>query len=112
MASDRPRGVFETRYRVAIFDFAKALLPVALIVLLARRALLVFIIIGFAWFGLLTFSALATHATVSTAIAAIERFSRSQKGHGRGQLVPLRRYACEGEGDCWLMDPRLFAVVL
>ena len=28
---------------------------------------------GFAWLGLVTYSALATHATVSTAIAAIER---------------------------------------
>ncbi len=57
----------------AIFDFAKALLPVALLVLFARRAFLLFVIIGFAWLGLLTFSALATHATVSTTMAAIER---------------------------------------
>ena len=57
----------------AVFDFAKALLPVALLVLLARRAFLFFVIIGFAWLGLVTYSALATHATVSTAIAAIER---------------------------------------
>ena len=57
----------------AIFDFAKALLPVALLVLFARRAFLSFVIIGFAWLGLVTYSALATHATVSTAIAAIER---------------------------------------
>ena len=39
----------------------------------ARRAFLFFVIIGFAWLGLVTYSALATHATVSTAIAAIER---------------------------------------
>ena len=64
----------EVGYAVgAIFDFAKALLPVALLVLLARRAFLLFVIIGFAWLGLVTYSALATHATVSTAIAAIER---------------------------------------
>ena len=64
----------EVGYAVgAIFDFAKALLPVALLVLFARRAFLFFVIIGFAWLGLVTYSALATHATVSTAIAAIER---------------------------------------
>ena len=64
----------EVGYAVgAVFDFAKALLPVALLVLLARRAFLFFVIIGFAWLGLVTYSALATHATVSTAIAAIER---------------------------------------
>ena len=56
----------------AVFDFAKALLPVALLSP-ARRAFLFFVIIGFAWLGLVTYSALATHATVSTAIAAIER---------------------------------------
>ena len=64
----------EVGYAVgAVFDFAKALLPVALLVLLARRAFFFFVIIGFAWLGLVTYSALATHATVSTAIAAIER---------------------------------------
>jgi hypothetical protein len=57
----------------AVFDFAKAMLPVALLILFARRAFLFFVIIGFAWLGLVTYSALATHATVSTAIAAIER---------------------------------------
>ena len=57
----------------AIFDFAKALLPVALLLLVARRAFLLFSIIACAWLGLVTYSALATHATVSTAIAAIER---------------------------------------
>ena len=64
----------EVGYAVgAVFDFAKALLPVALLVLLARRAFLFFVLIGFAWVGLVTYSALATHATVSTAIADIER---------------------------------------
>jgi hypothetical protein len=64
----------EVGYAVGIvFDIAKALLPVALLVLLARRAFLFFVVIGFAWLGLVTYSLLATHATVSTAIAAIER---------------------------------------
>ena len=57
----------------AVFDLAKGLLPIALLVLLARRAFIFFVIIGFAWLGLVTYSWLATHATVSTAIAAIER---------------------------------------
>ena len=48
-------------------------LPIALLVLFARRAFLFFVIIGFAWIGLVIYSALATDATVSTAIAAIER---------------------------------------
>ena len=51
----------------------KRLLPIALLVLFARRAFLLFVIIGFAWIGLVIYSALATEATVSTAIAAIER---------------------------------------
>ena len=64
----------EVGYAVgAVFDFAKALLPIALLVLFARRAFLLFVIIGVAWTGLVIYSALATEATVSTAIAAIER---------------------------------------
>ena len=51
----------------------KRLLPVGLLVLFARRSFLFFVVIGFAWLGLVTYSALATHATVNTAIAAIER---------------------------------------
>ena len=64
----------EVGYAVgAVFDLAKGLLPIALLVLFARRSFLFFVLIGFAWLGLVTYSALATHATVSTAIAAIER---------------------------------------
>ncbi|MGE0054471.1 MAG: hypothetical protein AB7S74_09705 [Hyphomicrobium sp.] len=64
----------EVGYAVgAVFDLAKALLPVALLVLFARRALVVFAVIGFAWIGLVTYSCLATHATVRTAFASIER---------------------------------------
>ena len=57
----------------AIFDIAKDVLSVALLVLLTQRAFFFFAIIGSAWLGLVTYSCLATHATVSTAIAAIER---------------------------------------
>ena len=64
----------EVGYAVgAVFDFAKGLLPIALLVLFARRAFLLFVIIGVAWIGLVIYSTLATEATVSTAIAAIER---------------------------------------
>ena len=56
-----------------IFDFAKELLPVGLLVLFRRRSFILFAIIGCAWVWLVIYSALATHATVSTAMAAIER---------------------------------------
>jgi hypothetical protein len=64
----------EVGYAVGgVFDVAKAVLPIALLMLVARRAFFFFAIIGSAWLGLVTYSGLATHATVSTAIAAIER---------------------------------------
>jgi uncharacterized RDD family membrane protein YckC len=56
-----------------IFDVAKDLLPVGLLALSMRRALGVAAILGVAWICLVTFSCLATHATVTTAIASIER---------------------------------------
>ena len=56
----------EVGYAVgAVFDLAKGLLPIALLVLFARRAFLFFVVLGLAWLGLVTYSALATHATVS-----------------------------------------------
>ena len=64
----------EVGYAVgAVFDFAKGLLPIALLALFVRRAFFLFVIIGVAWMGLVIYSALATEATVSTAIASIER---------------------------------------
>lgn len=57
----------------AIFDVAKAVLPVALLMLLARRAVMLLGLIGVAWLGLVTYSSLATHATVGLAIGSIER---------------------------------------
>lgn len=56
-----------------VFDVAKAILPVVLLALLARRAFGAFVILGIAWAGLVTYSGLATHSTVSLAIHAIER---------------------------------------
>jgi hypothetical protein len=57
----------------AIFDVAKGILPAFVLTLLALRSLGSAIILGAAWVGLVVFSCLATHATVSTAIAGIER---------------------------------------
>ncbi len=67
----------------AVFDVAKAVLPVALLMLLARRAVMSFALIGVAWLGLVTYSSLATHATVGMAIASIER-TGTWKMEGRG----------------------------
>ena len=64
----------EVGYAVGgIFDFAKELLPVGLFVLFRRRSFILFAIMGCAWVLLVIYSALATEATVSTAIATIER---------------------------------------
>jgi hypothetical protein len=57
----------------AVFDIAKAVLPIALLMLLTRRAIMSFALIGVAWLGLMTYSSLATHATVGRAIGSIER---------------------------------------
>jgi hypothetical protein len=57
----------------AVFDIAKALLPVVLVGLLAWRTSFLFAILGVAWTGLATYSALATHATISLAVANLER---------------------------------------
>jgi hypothetical protein len=57
----------------AIFDIAKGVLPAGLLALLARRALGSAVLLGVAWICLLIFSCLATHATVTTAISAIDR---------------------------------------
>src|SRR5438552_7265054 len=56
-----------------IFDIAKGVLPVGVLALLARRALGTALLLGAAWVCLVAYSCLATHATVSTAISAIER---------------------------------------
>jgi hypothetical protein len=55
----------------AIFDIAKEILPLAIRALWKRRAPA--IILSIAWIGLVTYSVLATHATITTAISAIER---------------------------------------
>jgi hypothetical protein len=55
----------------AIFDIGKETLPLAIRALWKRRALT--IILSIAWIGLVTYSVLAAHATITTAISAIER---------------------------------------
>ena len=62
----------------AIFDIGKSLLPVWLRALWSRRALCSAGLLGIAWICLVTFSCLATHATVTTAISAIERIGTWQ----------------------------------
>ena len=77
----------EVGYAVGcVFDLAKALLPVALLMLFNRRAFGFLAIICSAWLGLLTYSCLATHATVTSAIAAIERIG-TWKMEGRGHVM-------------------------
>jgi len=56
-----------------VFDLAKGLLLMALLALWSRRSLGLAVVFGMAWACLATFSWLATHATVTTAIGAIER---------------------------------------
>jgi hypothetical protein len=74
-----------------IFDAAKDVLPVALVALFARRALCTAALLGAAWICLVVFSCLATHATVSTAISAIERtgtWKMEVRGNLKAELSP------------------------
>ena len=75
-----------------VFDLAKAFLLAAVIALWFRRPFGFAAIFGIAWAGLVTFSWLATHATVSTAIAAIERsgtWKMEVRGNTKAELVSL-----------------------
>lgn len=58
-----------------VFDLAKAILPIGLLALFARRAYGSLFLLGTAWIGLVIYSALATHATVGLAITSIEQDS-------------------------------------
>jgi hypothetical protein len=78
----------------ATFDIAKGMLPVALLALLARRALGTAALLGAAWVCLVVFSWLATHATVSTAISSIERtgtWKMEVRGNTKAELAALSR---------------------
>jgi hypothetical protein len=76
------------------FDIAKGVLPVALLALLARRALGIAALLGAAWICLVVFSCLATHATVSTAISAIERtgtWKMEVRGNAKAELATVEQ---------------------
>src|SRR5436190_5198312 len=75
------------------FDIAKGMLPVALLALLARRALTA-ALLGAAWICLVIFSCLATHATVSTSISAIERtgsWKMEVRGNAKAELASVEQ---------------------
>jgi hypothetical protein len=77
-----------------IFDMAKGMLPVALLALLAHRALGTAALLGTAWICLIVFSCLATHATVSTAISAIERtgtWKMEVRGNSKAELTSVEQ---------------------
>ena len=76
------------------FDIAKGMLPVALLALLARRALGTAALLGAAWICLVVFSWLATHATVSTAISSIERtgtWKMEVRGNTKAELASVEQ---------------------
>ena len=57
----------------AAFEFGKEVLLLALLRLWSKRSWLLFAVLSVAWLGLVTYSCLATEATVSAAIAEVER---------------------------------------
>ena len=77
-----------------IFDIAKDILLVAVLALWKRRALVISAIIGLAWLGLVTYSVLATHATITTAISAIERsgaWKMELRGNAEDELNSVKQ---------------------
>src|SRR5262245_33190400 len=78
----------------AIFEFAKEVLPVALLAFIAQRAFGTAIFLGTAWICLVTFSCLATHATVGTAISSIERtgtWKMEVRGNTKAELSNIEQ---------------------
>jgi hypothetical protein len=77
-----------------VLDIAKAILPVAVFALWVRRSFGLAVVIGIAWGCVVIFSWLATHATVSTAIAAIERsgtWKMEVRSNTKAELVSLEQ---------------------
>jgi hypothetical protein len=77
-----------------IFEVAKASLPNGVIAFWARRSLLFAGIFGLPWGCLVTFSCLATHATVSTAISSIERtgtWKMEVRGNTKAELASVEQ---------------------
>ena len=78
----------------AVFDIAKGILPVGVMALLARRAFGTAALLGVAWICLVVFSCLATHATSTTAISAIERLGTWQmevRGNTKAELATIEQ---------------------
>src|SRR5262245_15878804 len=77
-----------------VFDLAKGLLLMMLLALLSRRSLGLAAIFVVAWLGLVAFSWLATHATISTAMSAIERngtWKMEVRGNNKAELASLEQ---------------------
>ena len=77
-----------------VFDLAKACVLMTVFALWVRRSFGLAVVIGIAWGCLVIFSWLATHATVSTAIAAIERggtWKMEVRSNTKAELVSLEQ---------------------
>lgn len=77
-----------------VFDFSKGFLLIGTLAFLARRSLLFAAAFGFTWACLAIFSCLATHATVTTAISAIERTGNRKmeiRGNSKAELVAVEQ---------------------
>ena len=82
----------------AILDLAKVFLPDWLRDLCLRRALWSAGLLGIAWICLVTFSVLATHSTVSTAISAIERtgtWKMEVRSNTKAELTSVEKQLAE-----------------
>ena len=78
----------------AVFDVAKGMLLVGVVALWGRGALGVSAVFAIGWICLVTFSWLATHATVSTAIASIERtgtWKMEVRGNAKAELTSIEQ---------------------
>jgi hypothetical protein len=78
----------------AIFDIAKGTLLVGVLALGARRAFGIAVLLGAAWLSLVVYSCLATHGTVSTAIAGIERsgtWRMEVRGNAKAELASVEQ---------------------
>lgn len=78
----------------SVFDLAKAIIPIGLLALFARRAYGTLVLIGTAWIGLVSYSVLATHATVGLAITSIEQaatWKMETRSETRAELENLEK---------------------
>jgi len=77
-----------------VFDLSKGFLLIGTLAFLARRSLLFAAAFGFTWACLAIFSCLATHATVTTAISAIERTGTRKmeiRGNSKSELAAVEQ---------------------